>query len=150
MEKITLTPIATRIARLAVSATFLVAAVPKLQDPSAFASAVAAFRVLPPELSAWVALLLPWLELITAIGLLLPAIRRMSGYIIATLLAAFIALHSSAWARGLDISCGCFGSETAEPTSDYQWLILRNLALLAALLFVIAQDRKLARLSAPE
>ena len=85
------------------------------------------------------ALCLPWLELVLGIGILLPVIRRASGALIGLLLLLFIALHLSAWARGLDISCGCFGSETGEATADYRWLILRNLLLLGAVLLVLKQ-----------
>ncbi|KRP37508.1 MAG: hypothetical protein ABS34_02545 [Opitutaceae bacterium BACL24 MAG-120322-bin51] len=128
--------------RLALAAVFVTAALPKIEDPVAFASSVDAFRVINSGLSGWVALCLPWLELVLGIGILLPVIRRASGALIGLLLLLFIALHLSAWARGLDISCGCFGSETGEATADYRWLILRNLLLLGAVLLVLKQDRR--------
>lgn len=130
------------IARLVVAGTFVMAALPKIQDPTAFATSVTAFRILDTSLSTWVALFLPWLELIIGLGILIPAIRRSSGALIGLLLMLFIALHSSAWMRGLDISCGCFGAETGETTTDYRWLILRNALLLGATLLVILQDRR--------
>ncbi len=130
------------LARLALAGVFVTAALPKIEDPVAFASSVDAFRVINSGLSGWVALCLPWLELVLGIGILLPVIRRASGALIGLLLLLFIALHLSAWARGLDISCGCFGSETGEATADYRWLILRNLLLLGAVLLVLKQDRR--------
>jgi uncharacterized membrane protein YphA (DoxX/SURF4 family) len=128
------------IARLVLAGVFVMAALPKIQDPIAFAASVAAFRVINSDLSAWVALFLPWLELILGLGILLPAIRRTSAALIGLLLFIFIVLHTSAWVRGLDISCGCFGSETGEAASDYRWLILRNALLLGATLLVLRQD----------
>jgi uncharacterized membrane protein YphA (DoxX/SURF4 family) len=130
------------LARLALAGVFVTAALPKIEDPAAFGISVAAFRVIDSELSAWVALLLPWLELVIGLGILLPVIRRTSGALIALLLLLFITLHLSAWARGLDISCGCFGAETAEAGADYRWLILRNLLLLGAVTLVHKQDRQ--------
>lgn len=130
------------IARLIVAGAFVMAALPKIQDPVAFSTSVSAFRVTDAGLSSWVALLLPWLELVIGIGILLPIIRRTSGALIALLLLLFIALHASAWMRGLDISCGCFGAETGEATTDYRWLILRNLLLLGATILVLQQDRR--------
>lgn len=130
------------IARLVLTGAFVMAALPKIQDPIAFATSVSAFRVIDPGLSAWVALLLPWLELVIGLGILLPLIRRVSGLLITLLLLLFIALHASAWMRGLDISCGCFGAETGESTTDYRWLILRNLLLLGAAILVLRQDRR--------
>ena len=130
------------LARLALAGVFVMAALPKIQDPVVFANAVAAFRVINSDLSGWVALVLPWLELVLGIGILLPAIRRTSGALIGLLLLLFIALHTSAWVRGLDISCGCFGSESGEVATDYRWLILRNALLLSATILVLRQDSK--------
>jgi uncharacterized membrane protein YphA (DoxX/SURF4 family) len=136
------------LARLVVGGAFVLAALPKIQDPVAFATSVAAFRVIGSELSAWVALLLPWLELVIGIGIVVPTIRRVSGSLIALLLLVFIGLHISAWTRGLDISCGCFGAETGEAASEYHWLILRNAGLLIAALLTITRDvRNKAHLS---
>jgi putative oxidoreductase len=130
------------LARLALAGVFVTAALPKIEDPVAFASSVGAFRIIDSELSAWVALLLPWLELVIGLGILLPAIRRTSSILVGLLLLLFIALHLSAWMRGLDISCGCFGAETGEASADYRWLILRNLLLLGAVTVVHKQDRQ--------
>lgn len=140
MATISKTALFVLIARLVLAGTFVIAALPKIQDPLTFATSVSAFRVIPPELSSWVALLLPWLELVIGLGILIPMIRRTSGALIGLLLLAFIALHSSAWMRGLDISCGCFGAETGETSTDYQWLILRNVLLFAITILVFRQD----------
>ena len=130
------------IARLVLVGVFVMAALPKIQDPGAFANSVAAFRIIDSGLSGWVALLLPWLELVIGLGILIPAIRRTSGALIGLLLLLFIVLHTSAWVRGLDISCGCFGAETGEASADYRWLILRNVLLLGAVALVFRQDRR--------
>lgn len=128
------------IARLVVCGTFLLAALPKIQDPVAFAASIEGFRVVDGGLVAWLALLLPWLELVIGFGLLLPLIRRSSGILIAILLIAFIGLHISAWVRGLDVSCGCFGETEASGAPNYLWLILRNAAVLTACLCVVVRD----------
>jgi uncharacterized membrane protein YphA (DoxX/SURF4 family) len=128
------------IARLLLSGAFLLAALPKIQDPVAFAVAIDGFRVVSGQFTAWVALILPWLELVIGLGLLIPQIRRSSGILIALLLIVFIGLHASAWIRGLDISCGCFGESEAEGAPNYLWLILRNVGLLAACTCVLIRD----------
>lgn len=128
------------IVRLVLSATFLLAAMPKIQDPVAFGAAVEGFRLLGGVLATWVALILPWLELVVGFGLLIPQIRRGSGVILALLLALFIGLHASAWMRGLDISCGCFGASETDEATNYLWLILRNFFLLVACLCVLVRD----------
>ncbi|HBR93639.1 MAG TPA: DoxX family protein [Opitutae bacterium] len=130
------------IARLGLVAVFLLAALPKIQDPVAFTASVEGFRVVAYEQAVWVALILPWLELVAGFGLLIPQIRRSSGLIVAVLLIAFIGLHASAWARGLDISCGCFGVNEDHTAPNYLWLILRNVALLVACLCVFVSDQR--------
>ncbi len=133
------------IARLVLAGAFVMAALPKIQDPVAFANSVSAFQVIDSGLSGWVALLLPWLELVIGLGILLPVIRRTSSILIGLLLLLFIVLHTSAWMRGLDISCGCFGAEMGESSTDYRWLILRNSLFLGAAMLVLKQDKQKLR-----
>jgi hypothetical protein len=77
---------------------------------------------------------------VTGFGLLIPQIRRGSALIIVLLLILFISLHGSAWARGLDINCGCFSVHASDKAPDYLWLILRNVGLLAACFCVLIRD----------
>ena len=126
--------------RLIVSAAFILAALPKIQDPAAFAVSVEGYHAVTAKLAMWIALVLPWLELVAGFGLLIPQIRRGSNLIIALLLVVFIVLHASAWARGLDINCGCFNAHESEKTPGYLWLILRNIGLLTACIFVLIRD----------
>ena len=88
----------------------------------------------------WIALALPWLELVAGFGLLIPQIRRGSALVIVLLLIAFILLHASAWARGLDINCGCFNTHEFGKAPNYLWLILRNICLLATCTCVMIRD----------
>ena len=151
MAKISTCAYAHLIARLVLAAVFLMAALPKIQDSVAFAGSIEGFRVIPVLLTAWVALILPWLELVVGFGLLMPQLRRSSALIVSGLLIVFIILHASAWARGLNIDCGCFGlHETVEPPK-YLWLITRNTLLLLASVAVfrrdLLRDRELRNLS---
>ncbi|MEM8867677.1 MAG: MauE/DoxX family redox-associated membrane protein [Verrucomicrobiota bacterium] len=132
-------PIVALILRLVLAGVFVSAALPKIQDPIAFTDSVIAYRVIDGSLASWVGLALPWLELVCALGLLTPWLRRASGLWIAGLLALFIGLHAVAWARGLDISCGCFGTKEGSETS-YGIYIARNFALLVAAVYLIRLD----------
>lgn len=138
MVGVNIMPLFALIGRLILAWVFIRAGLPKVQDPVAFAASIDAFRMISGRLSLWVAVILPWLELSIGIGLLTPWLRRASGWIIAFLLGIFIALHSSAWIRGLNIDCGCFGESADSP--DYHWLILRNLALLSIAFFLLRID----------
>jgi uncharacterized membrane protein YphA (DoxX/SURF4 family) len=140
MGQISIKALLLLIARLCLVWIFIRAGLPKVQDPTAFAASIDGYRIISGTLSMWVAIVLPWLEIVIAFGLLTPWLRRSSAILIAGLLCLFIALHTSAWARGLDINCGCFGESAASP--DYHWLILRNLALLLMTIFVLLHPRR--------
>jgi len=112
---------------------FLLAALAKLADRGRFAGIVANFRLLPPTLTAPVALVLPWLEL--ALALLLPL--RVAGPVPA--LAAALLLILFAVAMGVNIrrgrrfiDCGCGDRAAGTPLG---WgRVLRNLGLAGLLL----------------
>jgi uncharacterized membrane protein YphA (DoxX/SURF4 family) len=104
--------------------------------------------VLPDDWSLWVAICLPWLELVCGVGLVVPLIRRACALSIVALLILFIVLHISALARGLDLSCGCFGlDETEDPSTMIP--IIRNLALLFGASIVFLRDRATNRFHTP-
>ena len=128
------------IGRLFVSAAFILASLPKIQDLAAFAISIEGYRVVTGNFAVWIALALPWLELVAGFGLLIPQIRRGSALVITLLLMTFIVLHASAWARGLDINCGCFRAHESDQAPNYLWLILRNISLLAACVCVLIRD----------
>lgn len=142
MKTFLLTPLINIVARLVIAGTFVLAALPKIVEPLAFTKSIEGYQVIGNEIAQYVAIVLPWFELIIGVGLVIPAIRRSSGACISLLLITFIGLHASAWQRGLDINCGCFGTE-AEPTANYGLLILRNLLLLAAAIWVMRRDFKI-------
>ena len=100
--------------RLAVAVMFVLAAVPKLLDPVAFAKAITNYRVAFPIVGQdyiyLVAMLMPALELVAAVALLLPRWKKAGALVCGSLLVLFIVLIGQAVARGLNIDCGCFGT----------------------------------------
>ena len=91
------------------SAIFIWAGVEKIMQPTAFAQAIAAYKILP---NAWVPLMagvLPWVEVWAALALLWPRFRSAGALIVAGLSLVFAVAVTSAMVRGLDITCGCFG-----------------------------------------
>lgn len=96
--------------RLGLAAVWLAAGFAKVGDLAGSGRAVNAYQVLPFEAAKVIGAALPFVEI--ALGLLLLAglaVRLMAG-ISAALLVVFVAGIASAWARGLRIDCGCFGS----------------------------------------
>lgn len=127
------------VCRIAIAAVFLLAAIPKLLDPLDFAKAIANYRVTLPAIGQDyiypVAIVLPALEAIVAIGLLSSKWKRTASVIAGALLLMFIVLISQAVARGLNIDCGCFGTGALSKTlaskvgigkilEDVLWLLM--------------------------
>jgi uncharacterized membrane protein YphA (DoxX/SURF4 family) len=96
--------------RLVLAGIFLAAAVPKLLDPVSFLEQTANYDLFV-SLSPWIAVTLPPLEALAALGLLVfPKKWRLSATLVAfVLMVVFTVAVGSAYARGLDTECGCFG-----------------------------------------
>jgi putative oxidoreductase len=105
----------TCILRLLVGGIFLVAGVLKMLDPAHFAADIDHFRLLPYFAVAPLALYVPWLEIICGLAVFVSASRRSALVLLLALTVVFIAAIASAWMRGLDIRCGCFGAASTAP-----------------------------------
>ena len=126
------------VARLVTGGVWLWAGLVKLPHPEESVLAVRAYELLPGGLATTVGHLLPPLEIAVGVLLVLGLLTRFAGALSAVLFVAFIIGIASVWARGIDIDCGCFGGGGADPdaASNYPWEIARDVALLAASLFV--------------
>jgi putative oxidoreductase len=110
-------------------AVFIYAGALKASDPMTFLDDVRSFQILPDPYAAWLALALPWLEIFSGLAVITGLLRHGGLLTLNALLLVFLAAILLSWARGLDLSCGCFGGDTS--ASNYPTLILRDLALLA-------------------
>jgi uncharacterized membrane protein YphA (DoxX/SURF4 family) len=101
-----------RLVRWGLSSLFIWAGGMKLADPAAFVVVVSDFGLVPEWSVMAIAVALPTLEIIAALGLIFDI--RGSLTAIAGLLMLFMAILSFAIWLGLDIDCGCFGPEDPE------------------------------------
>jgi uncharacterized membrane protein YphA (DoxX/SURF4 family) len=126
-------------ARLVLGGVWIVAGWLKLPDPAGSVRAVRAYRLLPESIVPTVGHALPLLEL--AIGLLLVAglAVRVAASVSLVLLTAFLVGIASAWTRGLQIDCGCFGGggEVGDATAAYPWDLARDVGLAIAAAFLV-------------
>jgi uncharacterized membrane protein YphA (DoxX/SURF4 family) len=131
------------LARLVVGGVWLAAGLLKLQDGSASVRAVRAYRLLPEAVVPTVGHLLPVVEVVIGLALLAGFLTRVSATASALLQVAFIIGISSAWARGLQIDCGCFGNGgyDANATAKYPWELARDVGLLALSLWLVVRPR---------
>lgn len=120
---------------------FIFAGASKFRDPSAFAISIGHYHLLPYPLIVFASVYLPALEIICGLTVLFGRwCYRGALFNLAILCALFSAALVSAWMRGLDIDCGCFG---AALKSSLPVAMLRSLGMgaTALLLLVLARDR---------
>ncbi len=141
MKKIIENDLVQLTARIVVGFMFILVGLAKISDPQLFAKEIANYRILPELLVNWTAIILPWVELVCGLLLIVGVRLKANSALIGAMLAMFIIFVASAWARGLDINCGCY-SKIAEQTVGLQ-KILENvgLLLLAAVSFFIPKQR---------
>ena len=120
------------LARLVVGGVWLAAGLLKVSDGAESVRAVRAYRILPESIVPTVGHALPALEIVVGLALIAGALTRGVAVVSALLQIAFIVGVASAWARGLQIDCGCFGGGgfDADATSKYPWEIARDTGLL--------------------
>ena len=96
--------------RILVGGLFVYAGSLKAMHPGQFATDIDHYRLLPYFAIPPLALYLPWLEIISGAAVILGPGRRGGLTLLLILSLVFAAALGSAWARHLNISCGCFGS----------------------------------------
>lgn len=131
------------LARLVVGGVWIVAGALKLPDPAASVRAVRAYDLLPEAVVPTLGHVLPLIEIIVGVCLVLGVLVRPMALVSALLCVAFIIGIASAWQRGLQIECGCFGGGgyDANATGDYPWEIARDVGLLIASAFLVWRRR---------
>jgi len=129
------------LARIALGAVFLYAGAIKAFDARGFADDIANYQLLPGLLVPTVAAALPWVEMAAGLSLVLGRWSRGAALLVGGLMTAFTLALLQAFARGIDLTCGCFGGDAP---ADWTTLV-RDLVLLAGAAFVFAFDRCGAR-----
>lgn len=120
--------------RVLLSALFLWAAVGKIIDPQEFSTAIANYQLLPAAVVPPLAVGLPVFEVILSLTLLWPPLHRGSALLTGLMLWMFAGAMLQAQMRGIDLDCGCFGTDT--PVAVGADTILRNLALGSLALWI--------------
>lgn len=118
--------------RLGLAAVWLVSGGIKASDPNQTYIAVRAYDLLPDGMVSPVAAAVPFLELALGVLLLVGLGTRLTAVLSGLVLLAFIGAVAQSWARGLTISCGCFGGggEVAAGQTDYPQEIARDIGFL--------------------
>ncbi len=126
--------------RIIVGGVFIWAGVLKIIDPLGFAESIANYRLFPAWMAFFLALVIPWIELICGVLLILGLFPRTSAFVLSLFLFAFIVLIWVSILRGLDIDCGCFGSFSRKV--DYSLLLIDGVLFGMSTLLFLSSGRK--------
>src|SRR5437762_6405019 len=110
-----------RILDFVLAGIFIYAGILKAIDPVQFASDIDNYKILPWSVSVAVAFYLPWLEILCALGLVFRFLYRGALSILTASIVVFTLATIAAKARGLDITCGCFGHASNTGVSRVLW-----------------------------
>ncbi len=107
-------PYPTLVSRIVLGGIMFLAGISKIGVPETMKVGIKAYEIPMPDFVVNVmAVGLPILEVAIGAWLILGLFTRFSGVVGAVLMAVFTVAITSAWLRGLDISCGCFGGAEA-------------------------------------
>ena len=131
-----------KIVYLALGVTFAWAGVAKLIDPSAFLSSILTYEVFGYTFAVAASLFVPYLELCVGFSLATGFVRGGARWLAGGMIVVFLVLLIQAAMRGLDVDCGCFGSEEKSAESGFLWPISRDVLMLAALFVAVICERR--------
>ncbi len=119
-------------ARVILGCIFIFASLDKISHPDLFAEAVYNYQLLPDKAVNLLAIWLPWLELFAGGLLVLGLWVRGSVLVLTGLLVVFLGALGISLARGLEIHCGCFTTQSDHPMTIFT-LLRDSVFLLFAL-----------------
>ncbi|MGB3763876.1 MAG: MauE/DoxX family redox-associated membrane protein [Ornithinimicrobium sp.] len=131
------------VARLVLGGVLLVAGYLKVTDLNGSIQSVVAYDLFPYEVAKFIAITLPVVEIAVGALLILGLLTRVAAVVGTALMLIFVAGIASAWARGLAIDCGCFGTGGPVDPSATRYLeeILRDGALAVAGICLVLRPR---------
>lgn len=138
------------ILRLVIGGMFIFVAINKIINPDEFAKAIKNYDILPLSLINIIAITLPYIELFSGLFLVIGIYKRGSSAIIGISLIVFIIALTSAYARGLDIDCGCGFSSLVQENASKNELLIRifeDILMLIGVVIVYVFGEKKAEIS---
>ncbi|ASY10530.1 DoxX family protein [Candidatus Planktophila lacus] len=127
------------LSRLTLGGVLFVAGYLKVDKLEVSQMAVRSYELLPIPIANFLGQTLPFFEVVVGLLLILGAATRAVAALGGFTMFIFIIAIAQAWARGLNIDCGCFGGGgTVDPgQTRYLQEILRDAGLVALALFLV-------------
>lgn len=131
------------VARLVLGGVLVVAGTIKIVDITGSVQSVLAYQLFSYDVARFVGTMLPVVEIAAGLLLVTGLLTRAAAVAGSLLMAVFIVGIVSAWARGLTIDCGCFGTGGPVDPEDTRYLseILRDVGLLALGAWLVVRPR---------
>ena len=127
------------LARLTLGGVLFAAGYLKVGKADESQMAVRAYEMLPIQIANMLGLILPFIEVVIGALLILGALTRVMAALGGFTMIVFIIAIAQAWARGLNIDCGCFGGGGAVEPGQTKYLqeILRDIGLVFLAAYLI-------------
>jgi len=127
------------VSRLTLGGVLFVAGYLKVDKLEVSQMAVRSYELLPISLANFLGIVLPFFEVVIGLLLILGAATRIMAALGGFTMFIFIIAIGQAWARGLNIDCGCFGGGGTVAPGETRYLqeILRDAGLVAMALFLL-------------
>ncbi len=121
---------------------FIYASFHKIVHPDIFAKIVYGYGLFPHVSINLIAIIIPYIELITGLFLIFGIFPKGASFVINCLLLMFIALISINLLRGHEFDCGCFSADEQALHSPSYPLLIRDLFYLIFGLYVFMFNKK--------
>lgn len=128
------------ITRIYLALVFILSGLDKIGNLSAFATSIENYDLFPIQIINLIAIVIPWIEVITGGLLLLGFYIKENSIIIGTLLTVFTLAVLSAVMRNLDIDCGCQGTFDGQKVGLLK--IIENVSLIIVAILSIKFPRQ--------
>jgi uncharacterized membrane protein YphA (DoxX/SURF4 family) len=125
------------VCRLILGGLFIYASLDKIAHPQAFADIIYQYRLVPDLFIHFMAVALPWLEMVTGIFLVIGIFPRTAAILLSSLLAVFMITLVVNAIRGFNFNCGCFTTSSEAGESNFIVDAFRDLLMLLPGLIII-------------
>ena len=151
MRRIVDNDLLTMISRLTIGGIFIYASFYKILEPAAFAKSIWYYHMVPGSLINFLAIVLPWIELLAGLGLIFGVLYRGSVLWVNLMTLIFMIALFSAIMRGLSIDCGCFkaGAQATDAAWDALYFDIGMAFLTVQMLFSRSKCWRLSKARGP-
>jgi uncharacterized membrane protein YphA (DoxX/SURF4 family) len=125
-----------------VGGVFVYSSVGKLFSQEEFGRVIYNYDLLPLFSVNILAIVLPYIQFIAGILLIFGIFKRGNSVIFIVLLLVFLIALIQAYARGLDINCGCFSLDTTSSNTDILIRIIQDVLLLIPAFLILVFSKK--------